>query len=202
MDRLVVMGASAGGTDALATICAELPADFPAPVLIVTHVGPEGNSLLERLSSCCALPVRYGEHGLLARPAEIVIAAPGRHLTVVRDGDEVGIRLVDEPHPYLRPPAINPLFHSAAEAFGPAVIGVLLSGFLDDGVEGLRHIKARSGTVIVQDPADALVPDMPAHAVRGASPDSILRAMSIGPALTALASVRRAVPAGVTLSMV
>ncbi|WP_432377733.1 chemotaxis protein CheB [Duganella sp. P38] len=195
MDKLVVIGASAGGIDALATICADLPVDFPAPVLIVTHVGPEGNALHEVLAQRCVLPVRYGEHGQLAKPSEIVIAAPGRHLTVVREGVNAGLRLVDEPHPYLRPPAINPLFHSAAEAFGKDVIGVLLSGFLDDGVEGLRHIQARGGVIIVQDPSDAQVPDMPANAIRGTTPNSILRSDSIAPALIALAGARHEAPA-------
>jgi len=201
MERVVVVGASAGGIPALGAICAELPSDFAAPMLIVMHVGPQGNDLLSELAKRCQLPASYAIDGQFAEAGTILVAAPGRNLTIVNDHGKVRIKLTDSTNPNLLAPAINPLFMSAAAEFGERVVGTVLSGFLDDGTDGLRAIKAAGGTAIAQEPADALCPDMPANAIRQVAVDSILRADAIGPILAALASVparRLASPATAT----
>lgn len=192
MERVVVVGASAGGIPALEAICAELPSDFAAPILIVMHVAPPGNELLQVLAKCCRLPASHAIDGQHAEAGTILVAAPGRNLTIVNDHGRVRVRLTDGANPNLLAPAINPLFLSAAAEFGERVVGTVLSGFLDDGTDGLRAIKAAGGTAIAQQPGDALCPDMPANAIRQVAVDSILRADAIGPMLTALA----ATPAG------
>jgi two-component system chemotaxis response regulator CheB len=191
MERIFVIGASAGGVTALESLCADLPADFPAPMLIVMHVAPQGNDLLERLSQCSRLPVAHATDGQMAVPGHILIAAPGRHLTVTNESGQARVKLVDSGNPLVLPPAIDPLFHSAAEAFRAQTVGVVLSGFLDDGAQGLRAIKIAGGTAIVQDPLDAMHADMPNHAIRAVTVDSVLPAAAIGPALTALAHAAR-----------
>ncbi len=195
MERVVVVGASAGGIPALEAICSELPSDFPAPILIVMHVAPQGNNLLEALGKCCRLLVSYAVDGQYAQAGTILIAAPGLNLTVVDEDGKVRVKLNDGGNPNLMRPAIDPLFLSAAEAFQHHVVGIVLSGFLDDGTEGLRAIKAAGGAAIVQDPLDALCPDMPANAIRQVAVDSILRADNIGPALSALVTVPARRPA-------
>nr|WP_315219532.1 chemotaxis protein CheB [uncultured Duganella sp.] len=195
MERVVVVGASAGGIPALEAICAELPSDFAAPILIVMHVAPQGNELVEVLAKRCRLPASHAIDGQYAEAGTIVVAAPGRNLTIVNDHGRVRVRLTDGGNPNLMAPAINPLFASAAAEFGERAVGVVLSGFLDDGTEGLRAIKAASGNAIAQDPADALCGDMPANAIRQVAVDSILRADAIGPVLTALAATPAVAPA-------
>lgn len=189
MERVVVVGASAGGLPALEAICAELPLDFPAPVLIAMHVGPQGNELLQVLAKSCRLPASHAIDGQYAEPGTILVAAPGLNLTIVNDHGKVRVRLTESGNPNLMAPAINPLFTSAAAEFGERVVGTVLSGFLDDGTDGLRAIKAAGGTAIAQEPRDALCPDMPANAIRQVAVDSILRADAIGATLTALAAV-------------
>lgn len=186
MERVVVVGASSGGIPALEAICAELPSDFAAPMLIVMHVPPQGNDLVDVLAKRCRLPVSHAIDGQYAEAGAILVAAPGLNLTIVNDDGRAKVRLTDGGNPNLMRPAINPLFLSAAEAFQHHVVGIVLSGFLDDGTEGLRAIKAAGGAAIAQDPLDALCPDMPANAIRQVAVDSILRADSIGPALSAL----------------
>jgi two-component system chemotaxis response regulator CheB len=168
-------------------MCAELPADFAAPMLIVMHVGPQGNELLEVLAKRCRLPASYVIDGQYAEAGAILVAAPGRNLTIVNDHGKVRVKLTDSANPNLMAPAINPLFTTAAAEFGERVVGTVLSGFLDDGTDGLRAIKAAGGTAIAQEPADALCPDMPANAIRQVAVDSILHAGAIGPVLAALA---------------
>lgn len=200
MERVVVVGASAGGIPALEAICADLYPDFPAPILIVMHVAPQGNGLLEALGRCCRLPASHAVDGQYAEPGTILVAAPGRNLTIINDHGRVRVQLTDVGDPNLLRPVINSLFRSAADAFQSQVVGMVLSGFLDDGAEGLRAIKSAGGSAIVQDPNDALCADMPANAIRTVAVDSILRADAIGPALTALAAAPvgpASVPAGV-----
>ena len=194
MERVVVVGASAGGIPALEAICAQLPSDFSAPMLIVVHVGPQGNELLEVLAKCCRLPASHAIDGQYAEAGTILVAAPGRNLTIVNDHGKVRVKLTDGANPNLMAPAINPLFVSAAAEFGERVVGTVLSGFLDDGSDGLRAIKAAGGTAIAQEPRDALCPDMPANAIRQVAVDSILRADAIGPVLAALATTAPGLP--------
>lgn len=185
MTKLVVMGGSAGAADAIATICAALAADFPVPVVLVVHVASNDRKLFDTLVAQCALPVAYASDACVAGPG-IWIAAPGLNVTVSNASGAVQLHLGRGGNPHLVQPSINPLFLSAAAEFGGAVLGILLSGFLDDGAEGVRQIKAAGGKVIVQAPLDAVVPDMPQAALRQLTADAVLPAAAIGPALTAL----------------
>ena len=185
MTDIVVLGGSAGAADAIVTICADLPAEFPVPVVLVMHVASGDQTLFDTLVARCALPVAHSRDGAVAGPG-IWVAAPGLNVTVVNAGKAVQLRLGQGANPHLLQPSINPLFLSAAREFGSAVLGVLLSGFLDDGVEGLQAIKAAGGKVIVQSPLDAVVAEMPQAALRHLTADSILPAAAIGPSLTAL----------------
>jgi hypothetical protein len=159
-DRLVVIGASAGGVGALRQLASALPADLPASVLIVLHVGAHESILPQLIAADCALPVSHAVDGEALRAGTIRIAPPDRHL-MVADGR---LRLTRGPKENFARPAIDPLFRSAALDFGPKVIGVILTGMLDDGTAGLQAVKAGGGIAIVQDPADAHEPSMPASA--------------------------------------
>lgn len=160
---LVVMGGSAGSLDALSVILPSLPDDFPLPVLIVVHLPPARESLLaEVLQRKCGLRVREAEDKDELCPGVVLVAPPDYHLLVEADA-RVSF-CSDEPQLYSRP-SIDVLFESAAEAFGPGVIGLLLSGANSDGARGLQAIVQRGGTALVQAPVDAHCPTMPRAAL-------------------------------------
>ena len=157
---IVVIGASSGGVTALSSLAAGLTTPLPAPILIVLHVGALPSELPALLSAAGVTPAKHGQDGEAICPGQIYVAPPDRHMIVV-DGH---IRLTRGPKENWARPAIDPLFRSAAEAFGPAVIGVILTGNLNDGSAGLYEIKRRGGITIVQDPEHAAHPDMPMSA--------------------------------------
>lgn len=168
---IVVIGSSAGGVDALARLCAALPPDLPAAVVIAQHLSPAGRSvlpvLLDRAGPMSAVSPRDGdelEHG------RIYVGAPDHHI-LVRDG-----RLLMRRGPFENRtrPAVNALFRSAAVAYGGRVIGVVLTGLLDDGTDGLIAIKAAGGLSVVQDPEDAEWPSMPRNALKRDHVDHIV----------------------------
>src|SRR4051794_29338505 len=155
---VIVIGASAGGVEALRTVVAGLPADLPAAVLIVLHVPRSGPSALPTiLDRVTSLPVRPAVDGEPLRHGRVYVAPVDRHLLLIGNR----IRLSRGPAENGHRPAIDPMFRSAARAFGPRVIGVVLSGSRDDGAAGLAVIADRSGMTVVQDPADALFASMP-----------------------------------------
>jgi two-component system chemotaxis response regulator CheB len=183
---LIVLGASAGGVDALVSLCRDLPADLPAAVMVVQHVSPTARSMLpEILGRAGPLPAVHAEDGAPIRPGRIHIAPPDLHLLVTPDGERM--RLRRGPQENRTRPAIDPLFRSAAVARGPRAVGVVMSGLLDDGTAGLVAIKACGGISVVQDPADAAWPDMPRNALRGDSPDHCVPMSDMGALLTRLA---------------
>ncbi len=158
----MVIGASAGGVDALTRLCAGLTADFPAAILVVQHLSPNGQSLLPKLLSRAGpLPAVAAQDGAKVEPGQIFVAPPDHHL-LLRPGQML---LRRGPLENRTRPAIDPLFRSAAIAYGPRVIGVVLTGLLDDGTEGLVAIKLAGGVSIVQDPDDAQWPSMPREAL-------------------------------------
>jgi two-component system chemotaxis response regulator CheB len=167
-ERIVVIGTSAGGLETLRTLTAALPADFPAPICIVMHMAPESpgvlHEILERSGRLPAVSVRKNER--LAK-GRIYVAPPDCHL-VIEPGR---VRPTKGPKENRFRPAIDPLFRSAAQVYGPAAIGVILTGNLDDGTAGLGTIKQLGGTAIVQDPADALYPSMPLSALQHVNVD-------------------------------
>ena len=180
--RLVAIGASAGGVAALRQLSAALPADFSAPVLIVLHIGMHDSLLPDLVAADCALDVSRAFDGETLKPGTLRIAPPDRHLTV-EDGV---VRLTRSPKENFARPAIDPLFRSAALDFDSRAIGVILTGANDDGAAGLAAIRARGGLAIVQDPEEAQAPQMPRAALRIAGADQVLRLREIGARLAAL----------------
>jgi two-component system chemotaxis response regulator CheB len=182
---IVVVGASAGGVPALKELVSLLPPDFPATVFVVCHLAPRTPSALPHiLSRVGRLPAVTPVDGDPVSPGIVYVAPPDCHLLVERD--RIGV--VRGPKENRHRPAVDPLFRSAAWAYGPRVVGVVLSGSLDDGTAGLWAIKSCGGTTIVQDPADALYPEMPRSAVQQQEVDHVLPVSQIGPLLTVLAN--------------
>jgi two-component system chemotaxis response regulator CheB len=162
MNRLVVIGASAGGIDALRVILAPLPADFAAPICVVVHISAESPGVLHGiLDRVTPLRVVSARNQTRLEAGHVYIAPPDFHLLV-----EPGrLRLTKGPRENRFRPAIDPLFRSAAQVAGPAAIGVVLTGNLDDGTAGLGAIKKLGGVAIVQDPLEARYPSMPQSAL-------------------------------------
>jgi two-component system chemotaxis response regulator CheB len=198
MARIVVIGGSTGAVRALETILPMIPHDFPAAILIATHIASQNSILPDILGRCATMPVRYAIDGEPIVPGRILVAVPDEHLTVVMNDGKACVRLVHGPRENHCRPAIDPLFRSAASAFLENTIGVLLTGDLDDGTVGLQAVKACGGLAIVQDPMEAEALAMPASAIEHVNVDQVLRANAIGPALVALVArrVRPDSPAG------
>jgi two-component system chemotaxis response regulator CheB len=172
MTNLVVIGASAGGVEALTTILSRLSPDLPACVLIVMHIGEHHSILPTILARHCALPVRHAQQHEPLLPGEVLVAPPDEHLLVERHNDRLRVHLTRGPKENHSRPAIDTLFRSAAVACGQQTIGVILTGYLDDGTVGLQAIKACGGVAIVQDPDDAVVADMPRNALESVDVDT------------------------------
>jgi two-component system, chemotaxis family, protein-glutamate methylesterase/glutaminase len=180
---LVVMGASAGGVEALSEVVRGLPADFPAPVLVVLHLSASGPSVLPQiLDRASGLAAVAAEDRLPLEPGHIYVARPDLHLQVHAGS----VRLTADARVNGHRPAVDSLFCSAADAAGSAVTGVVLSGMRDDGTAGLARIKDRGGLAIVQDPDDAQYDGMPQSAIDHVDVDAILPAAEIAATLTAL----------------
>ena len=159
-NRIVVIGASAGGVSALRTLTAGLTVPLRAPILIVLHIGANRSELPALLSAAGPTPAKHGEDGERVKAGRIYVAPPDRHMIIVEDC----IRLTRGPKVNWARPAIDPLFRSAAESYGPAAIGVILTGDLNDGSAGLFDLEEHGGIAIAQDPDDAAHPDMPRSA--------------------------------------
>lgn len=182
-DRIVV-GGSAGGVEALLELVRGLPRDLPAAVLVVVHMGPQSPLVLpDILNRAGHLPASAARDNEEIRPGHIYVAQPDYHL-VVSNGN---MQLSRGPKENRARPAVDPLFRSAALYYGPRVIGVVLSGSLDDGTAGLRAIKLRGGLAVVQDPEDALFPGMPSSAQENVAIDYSVPAAALAPLLMRLA---------------
>jgi two-component system chemotaxis response regulator CheB len=178
---VIVIGASAGGLSPLQSILAELPADLPAAIFVVIHIGATSH-LAEILRRHVRIPVVQAVSGQPITPGRICVAVPGVHLLL----HDSHVLLRRGPRENLARPAIDPLFRSAACTFGARAIGVLLSGALSDGSAGLRAMKQCNGITVVQDPRDAAVPEMPQNALRHADIDHVLPARDIAGLLVRL----------------
>jgi two-component system, chemotaxis family, protein-glutamate methylesterase/glutaminase len=189
---IVVIGASAGGVEAISRVVSRLPADLPASIFITIHFPPQGISVLPRiLARAGPLPVLHAEDREEIRRGRIYVAPPDRHLLIYPGM----IRLIRGPTENGNRPAIDPMFRSAAVAYGARVIGIVLTGNLDDGTAGLMSIKRRHGIAIVQNPMDAMFSSMPASAAQNVEPNEIVKLDEIAPAL--LRYVGQEVPDGI-----
>lgn len=183
---IIVIGASAGGVEPLQELARGLPPDLPAAVFVVLHVPPSSQSILPRiLSNSGPLRAHHAINGEAIEHGRIYVAPPDYHLLVERER----IRVVRGPRENRARPAVDPLFRSAAYVYGTRVVGVILSGMLDDGTAGLAAIKRCGGVTVAQDPKEALYPGMPQSAMQNVSPDHCLRVARIASLLARLASV-------------
>jgi two-component system, chemotaxis family, protein-glutamate methylesterase/glutaminase len=182
---LVVIGASAGGVEALRIVIGMLPRDFRAAVCVVVHTSPASpgvlGGILRRAGPLEATTVVTRER---LKPGMVYVPGPDLHL-VVQPTMAVATR---GPRENRFRPAVDPLFRSAAQAYGPRVIGVILSGGLDDGTAGLWAVKRMGGVTLVQDPEDAMVQSMPRHALQHVEVDHVLPAARIAAMLERLTS--------------
>ncbi|MFO0575459.1 MAG: chemotaxis protein CheB [Polyangia bacterium] len=209
---IVVIGGSAGGLTALLQLVAMLPRELPAALLAVLHISPDSPSnLAGLLQARSLLPASEAVHGEPLRAGHIYLAPPDFHVLVQATPPEVAavaatgaaaagaassgalgrIVLSHGPRENRSRPAIDPLFRSAARAFGPRVVGVLLSGKLDDGTTGLLAIKARGGVALVQDPDEAQFPSMVQSAVDHVRVDGVLGVNALASRIVALATAPR-----------
>lgn len=170
--ELVVIGGSAGGVDALAGLLPALPGDYRCTVVCILHVPPDRESRLAGLFGArAALPVREARDKEPIEPGVIYFAGSGYHLSVER---ERCFSLSCEPPVQFARPAIDVLMESAADAYGAALAGILLTGANHDGAGGMCRIRERGGLTVVQDPLEAQASAMPEEAIRRCAPDLVL----------------------------
>jgi two-component system chemotaxis response regulator CheB len=186
--NIIAIGTSAGGLEALDELVGQLPPDIPAAIFIIQHMSPEntGIALLHRLRKYkafrCALAgnnQKFVEGRIYIGPSDYHLLVKKGHTLVTKGARENRYR-----------PGIDPLFRSAAAAYGPRVIGVILTGMLDDGTAGLIAIKRCGGVAVVQDPKDAAYPDMPQHALDNLKVDHCVPISGMGALLDRLARER------------
>ena len=161
MARIVVVGASQGGVEALHSLVGALPEEFTAPLLIVQHIGASPSILPSILNDADGSRAAFAKQGEELRDGRIYIAPPDHHM-MLRDGQ---LELSHGPRENWSRPAVDPLFRTAAQYYGPDVIGVVLTGRLNDGTSGLYEIKRQGGIAVVQTPGEAEAPDMPQSAL-------------------------------------
>ena len=186
---IVVIGASAGGMDALMRLSAQLSEDFPAPVFVVNHMSADatGEALINVLNRHSQLQCTQAEDGEKFHPGHVYLAVPDHHLMI----DEETIQITKGARENRSRPSIDPLFRSAAVAHGNRVTGVILTGYLDDGSAGLGAVHRCGGVCVVQDPADAAYPDMPRNAMEATKVDHCVPLAQLGALLTELVGRER-----------
>jgi two-component system chemotaxis response regulator CheB len=182
--EVVVIGASTGGPNALAEILPAFPPDWPVPLVIVQHMPPAFTArLAERLAEKSRLRVREAVAGELISAAQAWVAPGGHHLLLSRDGRKVRLALNQEPPVNSCRPAVDVLFGSAAEVYGPGVLAVVLTGMGQDGWRGCEGIRAAGGQILVQDEASSVVWSMPGAVARAGLADEVLPLDCLGPAI-------------------
>jgi two-component system, chemotaxis family, protein-glutamate methylesterase/glutaminase len=182
--NVVVIGGSLGGLRALAVVCRELPAGFPAIVLVVLHMGANSPRMLATmLGRQIQLPVSYAEDGETPVQGHVYMASPDRHLIVTTEGR---LALDSGPKVHFARPAVNRLFETAAAVYGARVIGIILTGGDHDGADGMATIRSAGGLCIVQLPSDALDPSMPNASISRDPLDEVLPVDEISARLNVL----------------
>ncbi len=184
---IIVIGASEGGVEALSILVANLPSDLDAAVFLVLHIGAHQSRLPSLLTERGPLPARHPDDGDPIRPGHIYVAPPDHHL-VLEPGR---IRLTRGPRENWARPAVDPLFRSAAAVYGEGVIGVILTGGLNDGTAGLHAVAQHGGTTVVQDPDSAVNSGMPRSALRHVAVDHCVPLSEIAALLTLLVAKSR-----------
>ena len=180
----VAIGVSTGGVSALKLVLGALSADFPAPILVVTHITPDSDDgLAVLLDTFSSIRVKEADDREIMTPGTVYLAPANYHLLVERGG---ALALsIDPPVNYARP-SVDVLFESAAEVYGSGLIGIILTGAGFDGSKGLVKIQNRGGVTIVQDPADAEMDSMPAHALQLLKADYVVQLKELPGLLTRL----------------
>jgi two-component system chemotaxis response regulator CheB len=169
--RAVVIGVSTGGVEALKMLLGALPASYPLPVLIVSHVSPEaGNGLALLLDNLCDIKVKEADESEAVAPGTVYLAPPNYHMQLEHDG-RISLS-IDPPVNFARP-SVDVLFETAADAMGPALVGLVLTGAGFDGSRGLKAVAMNGGVTVVQDPAGAVADSMPKSAIDAVSPDHV-----------------------------
>ncbi|WP_144098212.1 chemotaxis protein CheB [Croceicoccus sediminis] len=182
--QAVVIGASAGGVQALSQVLPALPADFPVPIMVVVHIPPRrDNALVDLFARKCRLAVKEAEDKEPIASGTIYFAPPDYHL-LVETGGTFALSS-DETVNHSRP-AIDVLFESAADAYGPGLVGIVMTGANHDGAQGLRALCAAGGQGIVQAPATAEVATMPEAALAACPAARAMTLEEIEPALEAM----------------
>jgi two-component system chemotaxis response regulator CheB len=184
--EVVAIGASAGGVEALTRLVSLLPGDLRAAVFVVLHVMEGATSVLPQiLSRAGPLRAANARDGELVEAGRIYVAPPGNHLTL----DGAVVRLGRGPRENGHRPAVDPLFRTAAESFGPRAAGIVLSGTRDDGTAGLQKIERLGGVTLAQDPAEALYDGMPRNAIAQVAVDAVLTCAELAAAIARLTAV-------------
>ena len=197
--KMIVIGGSTGSHQPLKTIVRDLPPDLDAAVLVLRHTWPDAPSVLGQvLRPLSALAVEEIEDGATVRPRRVYVAPPGRNVTFGGDAEAPRFRLVPCAGQRRGRPNIDVSLAAAARLFDEDCIGVILSGYLDDGTDGAIAVGAHRGVIIAQAPSDAEQPSMPLNVIRRDSPDYILPDIQIGGTLRDL--VRGRLPEDVALA--
>ena len=178
---VVAIGASAGGVSALTRFVEGLPPGLCVPILVVQHIGAHPSILPDLLCRAGCLPVVHGREGDVLHAGRVYVAPPDLHM-LVEDGAITLSRAAKEHHTR---PAIDPLFRSVALAYGPRAIGIVMTGWGEDGTAGLQAIKGCGGRVFVQNPTDAEQPGMPMSALHSVAVDHIFEVDRLGRDLAA-----------------
>jgi two-component system chemotaxis response regulator CheB len=180
--EVLAIGVSTGGPNALAELLPLLPADFPIPTLIVQHMPPVFTRLLaERLAAQSAVAIGEGRTGETLGPGKVWLAPGDYHMSVVCEAQACRLRLHQGPPENTCRPAVDVLFRSVAEAYGPGVLAVVLTGMGQDGLRGCDYIRDAGGQVLVQDEASSVVWGMPGSVARAGLADQVLSLKELGP---------------------
>ena len=192
----LVIGCSTGGPDALAHVLPALPGDLAVPILVVQHMPPMFTKLLaDRLNALCRISVVEAVEGSPVVAGTALIAPGGRHLTVVRQGNGVVVRLTEEAPEHFCRPSVDVLFRSASALYGERLLAAVLTGMGRDGAQGAAGIRAAGGEVVAQDQASSVVWGMPGAVVAAGQADRVLPLPQIGRELAGMMAAAGA-PAG------